>query len=249
MPAWLLPAIAAATSAAGGLLQNQSAAREARRNREFQERMSSTAAQRSVLDYRAAGLNPALAYDRPASSPGGSVAPVEDFVGKGVSSGFAAKQAMAQMELLSAQTYKTKAEGDLARAEANLRSGVGLDGVPMVSGEPTWREQQVAKRVAELRDLAHQGRLQPHDERLRRLAVAMQRALLKGAEFRAETFGDVDAVRDFIKAGLSSGRDAAEAFRAWMQAAGATRLQPPKPFPRRRTPAPSAPSDMTRTPR
>lgn len=213
MPAWLAPALAAGASVVGGLVGNSSAKREAERNRQFQERMSSTAAQRSVRDYLAAGLNPALAYDRPASSPGGSQAPLEDVVGKGVSSALAAKQLQAQLALTKAQTAKVDAETGMINTDLSVRTVTQDD-------EPTWRQEQLAKRVAQLRDLAHQGALQPHDERLRALAVMMQKAMLEGAEFKAETFGDVDSVRDFIRAGLSSAGDAAKAFKAWLGAGG-----------------------------
>lgn len=209
MPGWLVPLVASGLSAIGGVIQNRGARREAERNRAFQERMSSTAAQRAVEDYRLAGLNPALAYDRPASSPGGSQAPVEDSVSKAVSSGMAARQMMANIELTKAQTRKVDTEAELASTDLSIRQTSG-------PGEPSWRDEQIAKRVAVLRDLAHQGRLQPHDERLRELLVMIQRESYKRGRAMGEAFDNVNDLRQWIEDSVvSSGRDAATAWKKW----------------------------------
>lgn len=205
---WLAKNALGLLGAGGAIMQNRGASHQAQRAMDFSERMSSTAAQRAVKDYAAAGLNPALAYDRPASSPGGSVAPVEN----AVSSGLSAKQAMANIELTKAQAQKVQAEKMLVDSEIDIRQVTEGD-------EPTWRAEQIAKRRAALRDIEHRGRLQPSDERLRALQVLLMKAGLRGADFRAETFSDMDAVRDFIRNGLSSAGSAAEAFGAWKNAA------------------------------
>lgn len=111
-----------AASLVGGLFSNRSNAKEAERNRRFQERMSSTAAQRSVADYKAAGLNPALAYERPASTPGGSQATLEDPTAKAISSGLDAARVRREMQMTQVQMEKTAAE----TAESKVRGANGI---------------------------------------------------------------------------------------------------------------------------
>lgn len=130
-----LPAIASVgagvASWLGGREANATNVRLAREQMAFQERMSSTSAQRAVEDYSRAGLNPALAYDKPASSPSGALGRVEDAVTKGISTAMQARalrqsmeiaraQSQADLELKQSQTLRNAAEGATAILQGDL---------------------------------------------------------------------------------------------------------------------------------
>lgn len=97
------------------LISTVFSALDARANRNFQERMSSTAHQREVRDLLAAGINPVLsARGSGASTPSGAQARVED-VG---SSALAARQNRAQVQLLEASARREDASALLSTVQA-----------------------------------------------------------------------------------------------------------------------------------
>lgn len=110
---WLIPAILSAGGSVWNNIQNRKQAHE---QMAFQERMSSTAAQRSREDYERAGLNPALAYERTASSPGGAMANLEDPLSKGVHSALSARALMKDLQLADADIALKRSQATAADA-------------------------------------------------------------------------------------------------------------------------------------
>lgn len=169
---------------------NSAAAAEAQRNRDFQERMSNTAHQRQRADLRKAGLNPMLGMKMDgASSPAGSMAPVEN-AGEGASRGIATAlqvaQARANINLTEAQTAAANAQGQLANAQAgditNKWFGGGKDLLEMERELRRMTIDQQRELFPYLRDKAmEEAQLAKHSARATEFLADLRRAELAGA--------------------------------------------------------------------
>ncbi len=123
-------AIQAGASFLGGLFGGRAAdkrrAKEALLNRQFQERMSSTAFQRQAIDLEKAGLNRILGLSGSgASSPGGSMAAQQDYITPAINTALAARIQNAQIKKITAETNLTETKEDVIRPAAIIGETVG----------------------------------------------------------------------------------------------------------------------------
>ena len=120
----------------GGSVQTNKANKDmAREQMRFQERMSSTAVQRAVADYKAAGLNPALAYERSASSPGGASTTFANAIDNGISTAQQARQVRQSMQIAKEQN---KADLEVKRATATAQ--INAAEASKAAADRAWQE-------------------------------------------------------------------------------------------------------------
>lgn len=113
--------IGAVLSLIGGERSNRANAKEAEKNRDFQQQMSSTSYQRAMLDMKRSGLNPMLAYQQGgASTPGGAQAVIKDALTPAVSSGMQAARLKQELKVMKSNEQNIKQNTRNARVTERI---------------------------------------------------------------------------------------------------------------------------------
>lgn len=207
-----------------GAINRQFTADQAAQQMAFQERMSSTAHQREVADYRAAGLNPILSgtggmgSSSPQGAMGtGSTAQGASYQARNVSSG-AASSALAQAQLALSTRL---AEADIAQKAATTRNIEAQTKTEMNRPEniiadtylkrQTMTTSEMDERLKGRQIIHEIGKTALTDEQIQN--VRAQTGLHTATAKSASTKADLDALLSYYERLVAMGQGASSAVR------------------------------------
>jgi len=196
---WLDPittAFAVVGDAIGQGSANKANRQIAREQMAFQEQMSNTAAQRAAEDYRRAGLNPALAYERGASSPSGASATMQNVVGDLASNAQQARALNTQLKIARDQS-----DADLAVKTSQVANNRAQNRLASMNTALVEREIEARHQAWRFNEAA-----QPFNVRLAAAQAAAAELMLPGMKNTAE----FEEMMGKLKGGMSTAKTAAE---------------------------------------
>lgn len=191
-------------------MTNRANARQARANRDFQERMSNTSYQRAIKDMKTAGLNPMLAAKvGGASTPPGAVARVSDY---GDSYGEGRKVDL-QRALNKSQIKATNEQANLFSAQAAKNRAEAV--TEMTRPDLTRAQTSAALSSASQAEQAVQESKQRVATMLSQIENIKADTLVKSAEFGVKLSQEQvnRTIRDLNKADLVERQIAAEMWK------------------------------------